>query len=194
MAQRNRVHTDAAPKAVGPYSQAITVGDFVYTAGQMGVDPATMEFPSDDVQEQTRRVLRQPIASAPLAELAKGCRSVAIITSDATRPVPNHVLLPLVLGELREGGIDDADISIVVGTGVHRSLTPTELRDLVGDGIYARVKVVNHDARAREPASAHRCPGAHPRPGRLQRLQWRRLQDVRTGVVVSSQWSVFSGC
>lgn len=152
---------------------------------------ATAEVAPIDLGEQTRRVLRQPIASAPLAELAKGCRSVAIITSDATRPVPNHVLLPLVLGELREGGIDDADISIVVGTGVHRSLTPTELRDLVGDGIYARVKVVNHDARARDLVSVGTTPAGNE--VRINRLVAQADLRVALGVVEPHEFAGFSG-
>ena len=49
------VHTDAAPKAIGPYSQAVRCGDTVYLAGQIGLDPATMELVSG-VEAQIRRV------------------------------------------------------------------------------------------------------------------------------------------
>jgi 2-iminobutanoate/2-iminopropanoate deaminase len=53
------IHTDSAPGAVGPYSQGISAGDFVYTAGQIGLDPATGKFVSEnDVQAQTRRALQ----------------------------------------------------------------------------------------------------------------------------------------
>lgn len=51
------IHTDKAPKAIGPYSQAIHIGELVYTAGQVGFDPATMELVSGGVEEQTRQVL-----------------------------------------------------------------------------------------------------------------------------------------
>jgi 2-iminobutanoate/2-iminopropanoate deaminase len=55
---RERIHTEGAPGAVGPYSQGISAGGFVYTAGQLGIDPATGKFVSeDDVQAQTRRAL-----------------------------------------------------------------------------------------------------------------------------------------
>src|SRR5512139_1670336 len=50
------VHTDRAPKAIGPYSQAVTHGDLVFTAGQIALDPATMEVVQGDVAEQTRQV------------------------------------------------------------------------------------------------------------------------------------------
>ncbi len=51
------VQTDKAPRAIGPYSQAIRIDTLVYTAGQIGLDPATMELVSGGVQEQTRQVL-----------------------------------------------------------------------------------------------------------------------------------------
>lgn len=42
--ERNIISTDKAPAAVGPYSQAVTIGDLVYTAGQVGIDPETGEL------------------------------------------------------------------------------------------------------------------------------------------------------
>jgi len=49
------IHTDAAPKAIGTYSQAVRCGDTVYFAGQIGLDPATMELVSG-IDNQIRRV------------------------------------------------------------------------------------------------------------------------------------------
>lgn len=51
------VHTPAAPAAIGPYSQAIAVGELVYTAGQIALDPASMTVVTGDVAAQTDRVL-----------------------------------------------------------------------------------------------------------------------------------------
>ncbi|MFS0873255.1 RidA family protein [Paenibacillus xylanilyticus] len=47
------ISTDQAPGAIGPYSQAVAAGDFIYTSGQLGLNPQTGEFGAD-VQEQTR--------------------------------------------------------------------------------------------------------------------------------------------
>ncbi|CAG0972110.1 aminoacrylate peracid reductase [Anaerolineales bacterium] len=55
--KRDIVHTDKAPKAVGPYSQAIRTDTMVYTAGQLGFDPSTGQFVAGGVEEQTRQVL-----------------------------------------------------------------------------------------------------------------------------------------
>ena len=51
------VSTDKAPKAIGPYSQAICIEGLVFTAGQVGLDPATMELVQGGVEAQTRQVL-----------------------------------------------------------------------------------------------------------------------------------------
>ena len=53
------IHTDAAPAAVGPYSQAVRIGRLVYTAGQIALDPASGDMVApDDVARQTEQVLR----------------------------------------------------------------------------------------------------------------------------------------
>jgi 2-iminobutanoate/2-iminopropanoate deaminase len=51
------VSTEKAPKAIGPYSQAICIEGLVFTAGQVGLDPATMELVEGGVEAQTRQVL-----------------------------------------------------------------------------------------------------------------------------------------
>ena len=51
------VSTDKAPKAIGPYSQAIRTENLVFSAGQLGLDPVTMEMVEGGIQAQTRQVL-----------------------------------------------------------------------------------------------------------------------------------------
>ena len=58
MSTRIVVHSDAAPKAIGPYSQAIKTGNLVFCSGQIPIDPATGEFVSQDVTEQTEQVFK----------------------------------------------------------------------------------------------------------------------------------------
>ncbi len=52
------IHTPNAPQAIGPYSQGIRVGDFVYTAGQGGLDPKTGQVVEGGVEAETRQVFR----------------------------------------------------------------------------------------------------------------------------------------
>ena len=51
------IHTDKAPGAIGPYSQAVRTETMVYTAGQIGLDPTTMEIVSGGIEAETRQVL-----------------------------------------------------------------------------------------------------------------------------------------
>jgi reactive intermediate/imine deaminase len=53
---RKTIHTDSAPKAIGPYSQAVRAGNTVYFSGQIPLDPATGELVTGDISFQTRRV------------------------------------------------------------------------------------------------------------------------------------------
>ena len=53
----NAIHTDNAPAAIGPYSQAIEVNGFVFASGQIPIDPATGNFVEGGIKEQTRQSL-----------------------------------------------------------------------------------------------------------------------------------------
>jgi len=55
--EREVIVTEKAPAAVGPYSQGIRVGDFVFTAGQLGLDPATGKLVEGGIEGQTRQAL-----------------------------------------------------------------------------------------------------------------------------------------
>ena len=52
------IATDEAPAAVGPYSQGVRLGDFVFTAGQLGIIPGTSDFAGPDIKSQTRQALK----------------------------------------------------------------------------------------------------------------------------------------
>jgi 2-iminobutanoate/2-iminopropanoate deaminase len=52
------ISTSGAPAAIGPYSQAITAGEFLFTAGQIGLEPATGELVAGGLEAQTRRAIR----------------------------------------------------------------------------------------------------------------------------------------
>ncbi|MCI6005952.1 MAG: RidA family protein [Blautia sp.] len=52
------IHTDKAPAAIGPYSQAIVVNDILFTSGQIPVDPATGEIAGDTIEAQAEQVMK----------------------------------------------------------------------------------------------------------------------------------------
>src|SRR5260221_4503399 len=57
-AVKDIVTTDRAPRAIGPYSQAVRAGDLVFASGQIPIDPTTGEFVAGGIAEQTEQVLR----------------------------------------------------------------------------------------------------------------------------------------
>jgi 2-iminobutanoate/2-iminopropanoate deaminase len=57
-AMRKTIATPNAPQAIGPYSQAIRYGDFLFVSGQIAIDPATGDIVAGDIEAQTERVLK----------------------------------------------------------------------------------------------------------------------------------------
>ena len=52
------INTSKAPAAIGPYSQAIVLGDILFTSGQIPIDPATGEIAGNDIQSQAEQVMK----------------------------------------------------------------------------------------------------------------------------------------
>lgn len=90
--------------------------------------------------------LANPIGIPKLSDLAKGKKNCVIISSDHTRPVPSHVIMPQLLAELRKGN-PDIDITILIATGMHRATTKEELIAKYGKEIAEHEKFVIHVSR-----------------------------------------------
>jgi nickel-dependent lactate racemase len=103
--------------------------------------------PLADASAEVLGALRRPLAGPPLRQRAGGGRSVAIVISDITRPVPNQALLEPLLQELSAAGVAEREITIVNGTGLHRENTPAELETMLGESIARRHRIVQHVAR-----------------------------------------------
>ena len=95
--------------------------------------------------ELVREALANPIGTPRLRELAKGKNKVTLVTSDHTRAVPSKLTLPILLSEIREGN-PDADITILIATGLHRATTEAEQRRMFGDNIVDNEKIAVNDA------------------------------------------------
>ena len=90
---RTIIHSDNAPKAVGPYSQAVRVGNHVFTAGQIAIDPATNEFIDGDVAQQTHQVLTnlQAVLEAAGSSLAQVIKTTIFLTTMNDYALVNQV-------------------------------------------------------------------------------------------------------
>ena len=77
------IHTEQAPAAVGPYSQAIRWGNLIYTAGQVALDPATGVLVGDDVAAQTEQVFKnlQAVLEAAGTSLTRVVKSTVFLTT-----------------------------------------------------------------------------------------------------------------
>lgn len=89
--------------------------------------------------------LEHPIGTPRLRELAKGARTVVIVTSDHTRALPSHITLPLLLKEIRAGN-PDAQITMIIATGLHRGMNHDEMVARFGAEVVVSERFVNHDA------------------------------------------------
>lgn len=95
-----------------------------------------------------RDALRRPIASPQLKALVKPSDKVGVVFSDITRPTPNHLILPILLGELDH--LPDEQIVLFNSTGTHRPSTEAELRGMLGDEIVDRYRIAQNDAHDRD--------------------------------------------
>lgn len=105
------------------------------------------ETPLDEPAEAVARALETPIDSSPLRSLVRPDHRVAIVHSDITRATPNALLLPPLLAALERAGVNDANITLINATGMHRVQTDEELSAMLGKAVARRYRRVQHDAR-----------------------------------------------
>ena len=88
-----RIETDKAPKAIGPYTQAVKVGGFVFTSGQIALDPVTNNVEEASVEGQTDRVIRnlQAVLEAAGTSLDKVVKTTCYLQNMSDFAVFNEV-------------------------------------------------------------------------------------------------------
>lgn len=93
MMQRTQVSTTQAPAAIGPYSQAIRCGQFLYTSGQVGFEPTTGELVGSDAQTQAERAIKnmQAVLEAAGASLANVVKTTVFLTRMSDFQAMNEV-------------------------------------------------------------------------------------------------------
>lgn len=121
--------------------------------GVLSLQPAP---PLADPAAAVREALLHPIAGPSLPERAQGKRTACVVISDITRPVPNPIILPVLLSMLEEAGIPRGGITLLNATGTHRPNTPEEFVQMVGPEVAANYRILNHVA---EDLETHRHLG-----------------------------------
>ena len=89
----NEIKATGAPAAIGPYSQAIQVNNFIFVSGQLPIDPATGSFPEGGIKEQTRRSLlnAQSILSEAGVSMANVVKTTVLLADIADFAAMNEV-------------------------------------------------------------------------------------------------------
>jgi lactate racemase len=100
--------------------------------------------PLDGIRE-FKNALGKPIESPRLSNIAGLKENVVVVIPDRTRPMPTDILLPIILNELNDGGIEDVNITAIIALGTHRGMTKNEIQQMVGKEVLQRIPVINHD-------------------------------------------------
>ena len=109
----------------------------------LSIHPKDVPAPLDGKSE-VKKAIKNPIGKK-LVDI-KGAKKVVIVTSDSTRPVPNKEIFPPLLEALAELGISQKQITVLIGTGLHRPAPPEEFPYLLGEAIAEKLTVISHDA------------------------------------------------
>ena len=103
------------------------------------------EIEINNSKEIVLQAIKNPIGTSTLNNIIKPGEKIAIITSDITRPMPTKEVLPALLDELINIGVSFKDITIVFALGCHRKHTEDEMKYLVGEDVFEKIKCVDGD-------------------------------------------------
>jgi len=99
--------------------------------------------------EVIRNTIKNPLGTDPLEKIIRSKKvinKVCIVASDATRPVPSHLILEGLIKELNDYGIQDEHIIILIATGLHRPSRDEEIERIVGKKLKKRLQTADHIA------------------------------------------------
>jgi len=153
--------------------------------------PQEAEILADPVAA-VQQALSRPISLAPLSDVARGKRDAVIVISDITRPVPNALLLPIIIEHLQAAGIPSGKITILIATGIHRPNEGAELERLVGKEIASSYRIINHFSKNDEEMTlvGHIGDGV---PALVNKHYLAADLKILTGFIEPHMWAGFSG-
>jgi nickel-dependent lactate racemase len=98
-----------------------------------------------DLDGEIKRALENPIGQEALEDWVKPTDSVLLISDDNTRLTPSDRIIPPLLDRLNAAGVPDEQILCVIALGTHRYMTEGEISDKVGEAVFKRIRVINHE-------------------------------------------------
>lgn len=186
MVEKKGWHIEKIPYGKGEIEIKIPASNYLAT-----MMPQYRPGVKDEVQE-IKKALANPIGTSRLKEIAQGKKSAVIVVNDVTRPTSNSKMLPPLLGELKEAGMKEEQITFLVATGTHRDNTSEELEGMLGKGILERFKVLNHHCQD-EKIMVDLGKTKDRIPVVINRLFWEAEVKVLTATIAPHQAAGFSG-
>jgi len=103
--------------------------------------------PLADLEQAIDAALAAPIGQDPLEKWVRPRDRVMIVSDDITRLTPADRIIPALLGRLNAAGLPDDRIGCIMALGTHRYMTEAEMKAKVGEAVYRRIRVFNHEWR-----------------------------------------------
>jgi nickel-dependent lactate racemase len=144
-------------------------------------------------ENKLKEFLKNPINSPSLKDLVnqKKARNILIVVNDITRPTPYEVILPPLLDELHQIGIKRENITFIIATGIHRSNSQEEIKEIFGENIFSAYPFMNHDCD-----DPHLKDLGHLKSGNklwVDPMVSKSDFIITTGVIVPHYFAGFSG-
>lgn len=151
--------------------------------------------PENDARKLVQNAIRNPVNSPPLSEMLKksGARSVVVVVSDITRPIPYAEFLDSVLEEIEDAGVPRDNIIILIATGMHRPSKASERKHMFGQKVCKRYHIIDHRADKRDELVKIRGTSRAGRPIELNRHFVEADFRIVTGLVEPHFMAGFSG-
>ena len=175
------------PEIKMPYGKGYMTANIPYDFQKISISEETLNYTSE---EEVLRAIEHPIGTS--LEKFQGAKNVVIVTSDATRPVPNHIIIPILAKELGKYGITKDQITILIGTGLHRIAPPEEFAEILGEEVAREYKVISHDANDMENL-VHIGTTTRGTPVVLNRHYVEADARIGLGVLDPHQFAGFAG-
>ena len=186
MSENQAFHTERIPYGKGAIDIRIPMKNFA------AVLAPRYKPGLEDEAGAIQKALENPIASRRLREIARGKKDAVIVVNDITRPTGTYRLVPHLIRELNEAGMEDDRILFLVATGTHRDNTGEELEGMLGKKIVQRFRVINHHCQDDE-IMMDLGKTASGMPVVINRLFWEREVKILTGTIAPHQSAGFSG-
>lgn len=139
-----------------------------------------------------KKALESPIGTGRLKEIARGKKTAVIVVNDITRPTATYKLLPHLVQELKDAGVNDDRLTFLVATGTHRDNTREELEGMLGKEIVQRFKVINHHCQDDKiMVDLGKTSGGISVV--INRIFWEAEVKVLTATIAPHQGAGFSG-